>query len=95
MFYNSKLIFLEGNFIFPANFLSMGSILILIVFVICVFIYIKIMKKDENKQEIANPDEPYDDSHMPDFAPYLDSRIGREEEDDEDEPLDYDGFMQY
>jgi len=74
----------------------MESLLILIVFVVCVFVFIYIMKPKEKPPELPDPDKPFDDSHMPDFAPYLKERIRGEDDDGEDDDVrSYDDLIQY
>ena len=72
----------------------MGSFIALILFVAGAIILIKMYKKKEEEEQ-NKPVEDFDDSNMPDFKPFLDSRIGGPEEEEEEEPSSYDDFLEY
>jgi hypothetical protein len=72
----------------------MGSFIALILFVVGAVILIKMYKKKEEEEE-NKPVEDFDDSNVPDFKPFLDSRIGGPEENEEEETPSYNDFLEY
>ena len=71
----------------------MGSLIVLALFVICVFIYIKIMRNREDEEDYTPVDG--NDPNAPDFSPYLAERLGIEEDEDDEEERSYDGLIEY
>ncbi|MEQ8168813.1 MAG: hypothetical protein ABRQ38_07930 [Candidatus Eremiobacterota bacterium] len=71
----------------------MGSLIVLALFIISVWAYIKIMRAREEKEDYT-PVESNDDN-APDFSPYLAERLGIEQEEEEEEERSYDGIIEY
>ncbi|HPZ06688.1 MAG TPA: hypothetical protein PL110_01125 [Candidatus Eremiobacteraeota bacterium] len=71
----------------------MGYIIAIILLIVCVIVFLKLNKPGE-KEEAYEPGE-FDDSNYPDFSPYLKSRLGVEEEEEDDENPSYEGFIEY
>ena len=68
------------------------GIVTLIIFGICVFLFIRYWRQAEEK---AKDEILEDDDNKPDFKPFLDSRIGGTEEEEEEESTSYDDFLEY
>jgi hypothetical protein len=71
----------------------MGSLIVLALFIISVWLYIKIMRAREENEDYTPVES--NDENAPDFSPYLAERIGIEEDEEEEEDRSYDGIIEY